>query len=102
MSNSRYIVLALIIVPFIAQAGGYRHPIKWKEKNSQIIHSSVCYNHNYGSIEYRQCRVDAKRYFIEKCKYYREKYDKTKHEYVGDIEKQMDKFCYSASQFAPV
>jgi len=75
-----------------AYAGGGH--IKWNEKDNYIIHSSVCYNHEYGSIEHRKCRIKAQNIFIEKCEYYRL--------LTQDSKQRRDKFCYSARNFNPL
>ncbi|WP_335342614.1 hypothetical protein, partial [Sedimenticola hydrogenitrophicus] len=95
-------VCVLLLLLFPAHSESYRQPIKWKEKNNEIIHSSVCFNHRRGSVEYRQCRVDAKRYFNAQCNLYREKYDNSTSGYETEVKRLRDKFCYSANQFAPV
>ncbi len=78
------------------------HKISWKERNNRIIHHSVCFNHPHNSIKYRACRVNARNYFKEQCKYFQQKVAKTKYPYQKQFVARKDKFCFSAGQYSPL
>ncbi|MES9898620.1 MAG: hypothetical protein ABW148_06320 [Sedimenticola sp.] len=99
--NSLFLVFLLASV-VSASAAGQKVVLKWKEDDNRIIHDSVCYNHDYGSVPYRRCRTQAKKHFKKRCGYYQKKYRRAKSPYASEFKNQMDKFCHSARQFAPV
>ncbi|TVO75232.1 hypothetical protein [Sedimenticola selenatireducens] len=94
--------IILLLVATASFSGNFKYPIKWKERDNRILHESVCFNHDYGSIPYRTCRRDAQSYFKDQCRYYRDKASKAKAGYGEQAEKLREKFCYSASQYGPV
>lgn len=87
--------------------------IKWRERTStrktrgkkkvrkEILLSTVCYNYESGSLDYRACRQDAREHFREKCEEYRGKYRKTKYPYNKRYKADMDKFCRAGALFRP-
>lgn len=73
--------------------------ISWKESDNKILQASVCYNHTYGSIVYRQCRNNAQEHFEKQCNYFREKVSTTKYPYNKEFLADKAKFCIT---FSPV
>ncbi|MGB0468832.1 MAG: hypothetical protein ACPGF7_15065 [Pontibacterium sp.] len=105
MLKTLIVLLVMVVLPVTVQAGKVpekRYTLKWKEKNQRIVHRSVCYTYAEGSIPYRGCRVQAKRHFTERCRFFRAKYDKIKAPYNRPYRKKRDKFCYSADAFFPL
>ena len=103
MKNIPHILTVLMILFY--SGGGLadsEQTIKWKERNNRILHASVCFNHEYGSINYRGCMSNAKQHFKAKCSYYRNKVKKTKYPHSKEFIPDREKFCYSASQFNPL
>jgi hypothetical protein len=96
------ILVVLMFVVVVATHASQKQPISWEERDNQILHDSVCYNHDYGSIRYRQCKVQAKRHFKEQCRFYERKYRKTERKYADGYKKKKDKFCRSARLYSPV
>jgi len=93
------LLLALILaIPTLTIADSEQQ-IKWKEEGNQIIHSSVCYNHKYGSLKNRHCKKFAKNHFKKQCIKYTEKYSETRYPERLKYEKNKEKFCYSARNF---
>lgn len=78
------------------------YSVRWQERNGAIVHDSVCYNYPEGSIEYRGCRAQAKRYFTLQCRALTEKYEKTRAPYNRTYSADRQKFCYSADAFFPL
>ena len=99
--RNHYLLLTLILmlaIPMIGIADSEQQ-VKWKERDNQIIHSSVCYNHKYGSLKNRHCKKYAKRYFKKSCQKYTEKFSETSYPERLKYEKNKNKFCYSARNF---
>lgn len=79
------IILVIITIQKTIAKPNYTTDPKWKEKNNEIIHKTVCYNYKKGSIKYRKCRNHSANIFKENCK-----------------KNQSKKFCYSSRNFRPV
>jgi len=87
--------------------------INWREKTTtttsgadvrvkkEIIHETVCFDYEPGSIVYRNCRQHAKELFEEKCEFLDKKYRETKRPYDKEYKVDRDKFCRAASGFSP-
>lgn len=73
--------------------------IMWKEKDSRIIHETVCYNFEKSSRDYRNCRIEARSYFKKQCKKYRELSYRSKTSGKFRYSKSKDKFCYSSRTY---
>jgi len=98
LKNHYLLVTLLLTIPILSLADSEQQ-IKWKEKDDHIIHSSVCYNHKYGSLENRHCKGFAKNHFKKQCKKYTEKFTATRYPERLKYEKNKEKFCYSARNF---
>lgn len=103
----RHSALALLLVLTSSEllagsATQKSYSVRWKERSGEIVHDSVCYNYPEGSIEYRGCRVQAKRYFTQQCRSLTEKYEKTRAPYNRTYAPDRKKFCYSADAFFPI
>ncbi len=95
--------LSISVLPVVAgKVPEKRYKVKWQERNNRILHRSVCHNHDAGSIPYRRCRVQAKQLFVQKCRHFENKYEKTQRPYNKKYRKRRDKFCYSADAFFPI
>ncbi len=96
------ILTFLLLALALNAAAGQKQRLLWKERNNQIIHKSVCFNHAFGTIDYRQCRSYAKKHFKIRCRYYQDKYRKVGHDPSSEIKEQEEKFCLSARIFSPM
>ena len=86
------------------------YPLTWNttttRRGAKIIkksidYNSVCHNHPEGSIDYRNCRNQAKRFFRDNCYDLKEKYKKTKRPYNEQYQLDMDCFCEAKHLFRP-
>jgi hypothetical protein len=66
-----------------------------------IDYDSVCYNYPAGSIDYRNCRNQAKRFFGDNCSDLKEKYRVTKSPYNEAYKLDLDCFCEAEFRFRP-
>ena len=79
--------------------------IKWKVRNSQIIHASVCYNFLDNHRKYRFCRIEAKSLFKKRCENYRKKsklvrkYKKTNALKSKSKPHTQNKYCVASRKF---
>jgi hypothetical protein len=91
-------LIVLLCTSFSAySANGLK--ISWKERGGYIIHSSVCFNHKYGSLKYRRCKREAKDYFQEQCDILTEKWENTRYPERLKYQQDREKFCHSASTY---
>jgi len=81
--------------------------MKWKTRTTseggkvvrkEILTDSVCYNYPEGSIDYRNCRSQAKEHFDDKCYELTKKYRTTKAPYHMEFKLDMDCFCRAENQ----
>lgn len=61
----------------------------WEVNGNDIDHSSVCGNYRGGSIDYRECRKGAKRWFNEQCR-------------KNSDAAARSRYCSAASSFSPM
>lgn len=105
MFKSAFILVVVACLSMSALAAKKSDPtvysVKWKERSGRISHQSVCYNYDDGSIPYRRCRVQAQKHFVQQCRHFTAKYEKTKAPYNKSFRKKRDKFCYSADRYYP-
>lgn len=71
----------------------------WNEKNGRIVHKSVCNNHVYGSIAYRNCRAQAMKHFKAQCENYTQQVNQSSGAVRKGYKKKMKKYCYSVRNF---
>ena len=71
----------------------------WDESDNRILRKTVCANHEYGSIKYRKCRVEASKHFVQRCKSFKNKYSKASSKNRTKYENGKSKFCYAARHF---
>ena len=69
-------------------------PSTLKIVDGKVNHGAICSNHQYGSVEYRDCRTRAKKYFEKRCKQLSNQ--------KGADRRLRESFCYSARNFNPV
>lgn len=79
-----------------------RYTVKWQEQSNRILFDSVCYTYADGSIPYRRCRAQAKKYFTQQCRLLSEKYRETRAPYNQQYKKKRDKFCHAADRYFPL
>jgi hypothetical protein len=79
--------------------GNGQYLAQWQSINNRIDSSSVCSNHQRGSIDYRGCRKAAKVYFREQCRAW-----ELRSEQDGeDFNKRMEqRYCSAANGFSPL
>lgn len=100
-----YTAMIMILFSLSCSASDSEEPsykVKWKTKNKQIVLSSVCYNYQYGSLDSRGCRSQAKQYFKEKCSEYTQKYKDARSSLRGEFKSDKDKYCIAARKFKPI
>ena len=61
----------------------------WQVNGNDIDHSSVCSNYRRGSIDYRECRKGAKRWFKDQC-------------IKNSDADARSRYCSAASSFSPM
>lgn len=71
------------------------------EVKKEILHESVCYDYEEGSLAYRDCRQAAREHFREQCDIFDKKYRGAKRPYDKWYEVERDKFCRAATGFSP-
>ncbi len=71
----------------------------WDESDDRILRKTVCANHEYGSIKYRECRAEASKYFVRQCKSLNKKYSKASYKNRTKYINGKSKFCYAARHF---
>ncbi|EJA2566538.1 TPA: hypothetical protein SLU74_006309 [Pseudomonas aeruginosa] len=80
-------------------SGGARYYAEWTVFNNYIDDTSVCANHNRGSISYRECRKGAKQFFKEECRSWKEKLQDDRKSFSYLIRQR---YCSAASSFNPM
>lgn len=71
----------------------------WDESDNRILRKTVCANHEYGSIKYRECRAEASKRFVQQCKSFKKKYSKASSKNRTRHENGKSKYCYAARHF---
>jgi len=103
--NSR-LVLLRILIPIFFISGmptqSMAAAVKWKEQDGEIQLKSVCYNHNYGSIVYRQCRADAQKQFKGRCSHFSRQLEYATGSQRAGFKKSEHKYCYAARHLSIV
>jgi hypothetical protein len=81
--------------------------LQWKTRTTsegskvvrkEILTDSVCYNYPEGSIDYRNCRSQAKEHFGEKCYELTQKFRTTRAPYHEEFRLDKDCFCRAENQ----
>ena len=91
--NHLLLISALTLcAPALSEAAS----VQWKEKGGEIQLKSVCYNHKYGSIVFRQCRADAQKQFKGRCSHFTRQLDHATGTQRADFKKSEHKYCYAA------
>jgi len=81
--------------------------LQWKTRTTskgsevvrkEILTDSVCYNYPEGSIDYRDCRGQAKEHFADRCDELTHKYRSTKAPYHLEFKLDMESFCRAENQ----
>lgn len=80
-------------------SGGGRYLAEWTTRNNYIENGSVCKNHKYGSIDYRECRKGAKQFFKAQCKNWTERYQRDRKDWSYNMK---NRYCTAASSFSPM
>jgi len=92
--KSIVVVGLLSLFAFASSCAASSSPPMLEQTSNGFNHKAVCSNHNYGSMEYRSCRSNAKKYFEQMCNSF------SKRKGSSDNLKQM--YCYSARHFNPL
>lgn len=103
----RFVVYLLLfslsmLSPAMAAGKTIYYKLYWRERNGEIVLSSVCDNYRYGSIAYRGCRAQAKKHFKSKCRTYRLKEENAGGALRERYHLKRQRFCRAASQFGAV
>lgn len=80
---------------------GNKIEIQWYEKEGAIIDKHVCFNYKEDERKYRQCRKKAVDYFVEECKFYKDKIKATPRKYREMYEPEKNKFCNASQSYQP-
>jgi hypothetical protein len=100
---SLLLTLSLLMAPALEAAPEAKHyKLYWRERNGEILLSTVCDNYAYGSIAYRGCRAQAKRHFGDKCRDYRNKEKNSSGVLRKRYRNKRQRFCHADSQFGAV
>ena len=91
-------VCAQLLSPIYAQAGSYGSAT-WDEAGNRIKLKTVCGNHGYGSISYRECRSKISKHFKYQCKSYTKKYSAASTKNRAKYKGAKSKYCYAARHF---
>ena len=76
--------------------------VKWKEQDGNIQLNTVCYNHKYGSIVYRQCRADAQKQFKGRCSHFGRQLEFATGSQRAGFKRSEQKYCYAARHLSIV
>lgn len=76
--------------------------VQWKEQDGEIQLNTVCYNHKYGSIVYRQCRADAQKQFKGRCSHFSRQLEFAVGSQRADFKKSEHKYCLAARHLSIV
>ncbi|MDO9320040.1 MAG: hypothetical protein Q7U01_00225 [Pseudomonas sp.] len=79
--------------------GNGQYLAQWQSINNRIDSSSVCSNHQRGSIDYRGCRKAAKVYFREQCRAWELRWERGREEHSTQMEQR---YCSAANGFSPM
>ena len=72
---------------------------EWQVRDNRIDYASVCANQRRGSIEDRECRRAAKRWYRHECQTWRERRERDGQ----PLSRQMqERYCSAANGFSPV
>lgn len=97
-----FIVFLSLASPLTEAAKPKKPPLRWSERDGEIVLDSVCGDFAYGSIDYRNCRASAKRLFEERCREYQQRADKSGGAQRTINQRERDMYCVAASQFGAV
>ncbi|GLU37741.1 hypothetical protein Pssp01_18340 [Pseudomonas sp. NBRC 100443] len=78
--------------------GSSRYLAEWIVVNNVIDGGTVCENHRWGSIEYRERRKGAKIYFREQCRAWRDRAGRDRKDWSYIMK---DRYCSAESSFSP-
>jgi len=79
-----------------------KQPLRWSERNGEIVLDSVCNDFAYGSIDYRECRSATHQLFEDRCREYRAAADQAGGALREANQEKRDMYCTAASQFGAV
>jgi len=106
MKSFRLIFLVAVVMCglSVAEAASKKihYKLYWRVQNGNIVLSSVCDNYGYGSIAYRGCRAQAKHYFKQQCRRYRDKEQQSSGVVQLRYRGKRQRFCLAASEFGAV
>ncbi|HEY0720205.1 MAG TPA: hypothetical protein VGE50_03015 [Gammaproteobacteria bacterium] len=97
-----FIIFLSFASPLTEAAKPKKQPLRWSERDGEIVLEGVCDDFAYGSLDYRECRAAAKRQFEERCREYRAAADKSGGAQRTENQRKRDMYCVAASQFGSV
>jgi len=98
-------LLSSLISPIPVAMAAHKQPhykMYWRVRNGEIAINTVCDNYGYGSIAYRGCRAQAKRYFEKRCQAYKNKESQSSGSLSQRYHRKRLRFCHAATQFGAV
>ncbi len=96
ISRNSNLLISIVSICVLAQGVATAATVKWKEDANGVQLNTVCYNHKYGSIVYRQCRADAQKQFKGRCSHFERKLEFASGEQRAILKKGEKKYCYAA------
>ncbi len=66
--------------------------VTWIERYGFIIHSSICTDYDFGSVDRQECETVAKKIFVDEC---------DAREHLHETDEQRVKFCHAAKLYMP-
>jgi len=94
--------ISTLVLSLCLQSTACAATVKWKEDANGINLNTVCYNHRYGSIRYRQCRADAQKQFKGRCAHFSRQLDYATGTQRAEYKKGEHKYCYAARHLSIV
>jgi len=75
MDVLKSLLVGVLLISTVNSQAKIALDIKWKEKDSQILQASVCYNYAHSYRRYRFCRIEARSLFKKRCENYRKRFN---------------------------
>lgn len=80
---------------------GPKPKVTWKLNNGYIVHSSVCYQHAFGSPERERCRSYARIVFKNRCKAAKTKLRNHGSHASKGMKQERTRYCQAARAYRP-
>lgn len=81
-------------------AAGNKVNVMWRVKGKQIDYSSVCYNYQKNTVDWRDCRSQAVGVFKQRCSQYQRQADKPGAS--DSVQNAALMYCHATHQYYPL